>query len=124
MSTPRVLGNILAQEYMPPPAAITGEEMMAVAKRKTSQGQRKKTFALKKSSCSKSGCQDPGCQPTPGLHMLQTIQPASLNTIRSDGWEDVLMAVDSGASETVIGEDMVMSAALKESEGSQRGFEI
>ena len=55
--------------------------------------------------------------------MLQTIQPASLNAVRSDGWEEVLMAVDSGASETVIGEDMAVSAVLKESEGSRRGFE-
>ena len=55
--------------------------------------------------------------------MLQTMQPASLNAIRSDGWEEVLMAVDSGASETVIGEDMAVSAVLKESEGSRRGVE-
>ena len=55
--------------------------------------------------------------------MLQTMQPASLNTIRSDGWEEVLMAVDSGAIETVIGEDMAVSAVLKESEGSRRGIE-
>ena len=33
------------------------------------------------------------------------------------------MAVDSGASETVIGEDMVATADLRESEGSRRGVE-
>ena len=42
VSTQRVLGNMLAQEYAPPPAAITGREMMAVATRKVSQGQRKR----------------------------------------------------------------------------------
>ena len=55
--------------------------------------------------------------------MLQTLQPASLNAIRADGWEEVEMAVDSGASETVVGEDMIVTANLKESEGSRRGIE-
>ena len=55
--------------------------------------------------------------------MLQTMQPASLNAIRSDGWEEVEMTVDSGASETVVGEDMIVTANLKESEGSRRGIE-
>ena len=55
--------------------------------------------------------------------MLQTLQPAALNAIRADGWEKVEMAVDSGASETVVGEDMIATAALKESEGSRRGIE-
>ena len=45
------------------------------------------------------------------MHMLQTLQHAALNAIRADGWEEVEMAVDSGASET----------SLKESEGSRRG---
>ena len=49
--------------------------------------------------------------------------PASLNAVRSDGWESIEMAVDSGASETVIGEDMVATATLTESEGSRRGVE-
>ena len=55
--------------------------------------------------------------------MLEALQPASLNAIKSDGWEEVEMAVDSGASETVVGEDMVVTANLKESEGSRRGVE-
>ena len=49
--------------------------------------------------------------------------PASLNAVRADGWESIEMAVDSGASETVIGEDMVPTATLMESEGSRRGVE-
>ena len=51
------------------------------------------------------------------------MMPASLNAVRADGWEEVEMAADSGASETVIGEDMVATATLKESEGSRRGVE-
>ena len=53
--------------------------------------------------------------------MLQTLQPASLNAIRADGWEEVEMAVDSGASETVIGPHMVNSAETKASRGSKSG---
>ena len=51
------------------------------------------------------------------------MQPAALNAIKSDGWEEVEMTVDSGASETVVGEEMVVTANLKESEGSRRGIE-
>ena len=36
------------------------------------------------------------------MNSLETILPSSLNAIRADGWEEVEMAVDSGASETVI----------------------
>ena len=55
--------------------------------------------------------------------MLETLQPASLNAIRADGWEKFEMAVDSGASETVVGEEMVVTASMQESEGSRRGVE-
>ena len=56
--------------------------------------------------------------------MLQTLQPQALNAIRDDGWEEVEMAVDSGASETVVGEDMIATARMKESEGSRMGYRI
>ena len=55
--------------------------------------------------------------------MLETLQPASLNAIKADGWEEFEMAVDSGASETVVGEEMVVTASMRESEGSRRGVE-
>ena len=42
--------------------------------------------------------------------MLQMLQPAALNSIRVDGWEEVEMAVDSAASEFVVGEDMIVTA--------------
>ena len=53
--------------------------------------------------------------------MLQTLQPAALNAIRADGWEEVEMTIDPGASETVVGEDMIVTASRKESEGSRMG---
>ena len=55
--------------------------------------------------------------------MLETLHPASLNAIKADGWEEFEMAVDSGASETVVGEEMVVTASMHESEGSRRGVE-
>ena len=36
-------------------------------------------------------------------------------------WEEIEMAVDSGATETVVGEDMVCSVAIEEGEASRRG---
>ena len=39
------------------------------------------------------------------------------------GWEEVELAVDSGASETVISEDMVVSADIRDSPASKRGVE-
>ena len=51
-------------------------------------------------------CSDNCCQQ---LNMLQTSRPVALNSIGEDGWEEIEMVVDSGASETVVGEDMVMT---------------
>ena len=56
------------------------------------------------------------------MNLLQTVQPQGLNAIQDGGWEEVEMAVDSGASETVINEDMVMSAELREGAASRRGM--
>jgi hypothetical protein len=59
------------------------------------------------------------------LGMIRTIEPESVNSIesRGDGWEIVELAVDSGASETVIGEDMLSSVETKEGEASRRGVQ-
>ena len=57
------------------------------------------------------------------MDILETMMPALLNAVSADGWEEVEMAVDSGASETVIGEEMVATTPLNESEGSHRGVE-
>ena len=55
--------------------------------------------------------------------MLETLQPAFLNAIKADGWEEFEMAVHSGVSETVFGEEMVVTASMRESDGSRRGVE-
>ena len=57
-----------------------------------------------------------------GLKILQTIEPENVNNVSMTGeWEEIDMAVDSGATETVVGEDMVCSVAIEEGEASRRG---
>ena len=111
---------ILAQEVIPPPRVMNGENMVSIAKRKERQGDRKKRF-MSKGPCKHSDTCSSNCGHQ--LNMLQTLRPAALNSIGEDGWEEIEMAVDSGASETVVGEDMVVTANLKESEGSRTGVE-
>ena len=55
------------------------------------------------------------------LSALMTIIPDSLNSVSSDGWEEIEMTVDSGASETVVGEDMISAVVTKEGQASRRG---
>ena len=56
------------------------------------------------------------------VKVLQTIEPEGVNAIgRTDGWEEITLYVDSGATETVIGEDMLMSVKITEGSASRRG---
>ena len=79
------------------------------------QGEKKKQLAVVKKTCRDACCV--------GLNMLETLQPASLNASKADGWDEFKMAVGPGASETVVGEEMVVTASMRESEGSRRGVE-
>ena len=56
--------------------------------------------------------------------MIQTIEPEAVNSVKVDNrWEIIDMAVDSGASETVIGEEMLQSVQTKEGDASRRGVQ-
>ena len=55
------------------------------------------------------------------LNALMTIIPDSLNSVSSDGWEEIEMTVDSGASETVVGEEMITAVEAKEGPASRTG---
>ena len=57
------------------------------------------------------------------LRLFQTIEPEGLNNAAEvrPKWEVIELAVDSGATETVIGEDMLKSVHLRESAASRRG---
>ena len=57
-----------------------------------------------------------------GLGRLETILPEGVNSIGVNGeWEEIEMAVDSGASETVVNEDMIGTVEVVEGEASKRG---
>lgn len=58
------------------------------------------------------------------LRIFQTIEPEGVNAVKGAGqWEEIEMAVDSGASETVIGEDMLQGVETKEGPASRRGVQ-
>ena len=58
------------------------------------------------------------------LRILQVIEPEGVNVIDTTGeWEEIDLAVDSGATETVINEDMLKSVDLKDGPASRRGVE-
>ena len=58
------------------------------------------------------------------LSIIRTVEPENVNSIKAkDGWEEILMAVDSGASGTVVGEDMLETIPTKEGEASKRGVQ-
>ena len=59
-----------------------------------------------------------------GLNTLTTIEPGGMNAINTTGvWEEIEFAVDSGATETVVNDDMLMSIETKPSASSRRGVE-
>ena len=65
-------------------------------------------------------CEDASCMDRQSLAALSTIEPSVLNGV-FEGWEEIEFTVDSGASETVISEEMLQSVETKESSASRRG---
>ena len=62
--------------------------------------------------------------PAQEIKLLQAIEPEGINKLDSLGeWEEIELAVDSGATETVINEDMIRSVEMKEGPASRRGVE-
>ena len=83
---------------------------------RTARGKRRFAPFTVEDECKEGCCKD--------LRILETIQPADgLGAVTEGGWEEVELAVDSGASETVIGEHMVQSAELRDGIASKRGVE-
>ena len=55
---------------------------------------------------------------------LRTIEPEGVNELEVTGeWEEIELAVDSGATETVVGEDDLPGIEVKEGPASKRGTE-
>ena len=55
------------------------------------------------------------------IGMLMTITPEVISSVQEDGWEEVDLVVDSGASEIVIGPDMVQSVEVTEGPAYRQG---
>ena len=58
------------------------------------------------------------------LSIIKVIEPDGINRMElKDGWDYADFAVDSGASETVVGEEMLQSVATTEGVASRRGVQ-
>ena len=55
------------------------------------------------------------------LNILGTVEPEGINTLDDLEWEEIELAVDSGATETVIGEEALQSIKLVEGAAYKRG---
>ena len=53
--------------------------------------------------------------------LLETVEPEILNALEDPVWEEIELAVDSGATETVIGENILKSIDLLEGMAYKRG---
>ena len=57
------------------------------------------------------------------IRTLVEYVPERISSVQQKGWEEVSLVVDSGASETVIGTDMIQSAELRTGNLKKRGVE-
>ena len=58
------------------------------------------------------------------LRIIRTIEPETVNSVTTkNNWEVIHFAVDSGASETVISEDMLPNIPIKQVDASRRGVQ-
>lgn len=58
------------------------------------------------------------------MRLFQTIEPENVRRVQENPeWEAIDLAVDSGASETVIGEEMLVGIPLKKGEANRRGVQ-
>ena len=58
------------------------------------------------------------------VNMFRTIEPDVVKAVTdNDGWEQIEFALDSGATETVVSEDMLNSVETREGPASRRGVE-
>ena len=57
------------------------------------------------------------------LSMLHEVVPEGVNMVGEEEWEEINMAIDSGATETVVGEDMLTSIDTVEGEAYRKGVQ-
>ena len=100
--------------------ADRGWKLVDYVKTKTKQGQVKKD---RKQQRQQQEQQQQTQRQVPGLRPLKTIEPEEVNAIQDSEWEEIDLAVDSGASETVIGECMLAGVETQEGPASKRGVQ-
>ena len=57
------------------------------------------------------------------LGSLIEVARANINSVEEDSWQEIEMAVDSGATETVVGMDMLTHIATTEGDACRRGVQ-
>jgi hypothetical protein len=57
------------------------------------------------------------------ISSLTTVMPPGVNAIRNAKWEEIDMAVDSGASETVVSDEMIPNVETEAGVASKRGVQ-
>ena len=57
------------------------------------------------------------------LEHLVTVEPEGLHVVSDGAWEEITMFVDSGATESVVPEDMLESIETKEGPAAKRGVQ-
>ena len=57
------------------------------------------------------------------LGPLQTVELDVLNVVKKGEWEEVTMYIDTGATETVVGEEVLASVEAQEVAASKRGVQ-
>ena len=59
----------------------------------------------------------------PKLKSLVEVVPEHVNTVEEQEWEEIELTVDSGATETVVGDGMLRNIELKEGAAYKRGVQ-
>ena len=57
------------------------------------------------------------------LSTLTEVAPEGVNSVGTSAWEEIDMAIDSGATEIVVGENMLTSIDTVEGEANRRGVQ-
>ena len=71
----------------------------------------------------KCECEHTRGQTCGDIRTLRAITPEGFNSIEENDWEEIEMAVDSGATETVVGEDVLTSVQTTQGEAAKRGVQ-
>ena len=74
-------------------------------------------------SCSRNMATTGGRWRTGGIATLREVIPPGMNSMEETGWEEIDMVVDSGATDTVVGEDMLQSIKTTPGLASKRGVQ-